>query len=169
MKTHILILSIILLTNCQDGHNSAHELTSNIDIENAFKSISKNTLEDSTTLFSLNTITNFAWDSVLIITPYTPIEFLERESNLNLEPLHGSRVTITEGLNVLVFITSGKLVSFAELGALYGTFDYYDSTRYYLPSTANFQMVRTGKEFTNGDEVLAVEPLQTEGTYIGWK
>ncbi|MEP5236245.1 MAG: hypothetical protein ABJQ86_15620 [Cyclobacteriaceae bacterium] len=155
------------LTNCQNSEKRNYSNTKgNADIEAVFEQLSKKALYDSTLTFSLDSLTNFDWDTVLVVTPYTPIEYLERDTNVELEPLHYTKITITEGYNVLAFIKHGKLIDFVELRALYGTYDYYDSTRFYVPTTANFRMFRTGRKFTSGKEILKVEPLDSIGTFI---
>ncbi|WP_370089752.1 hypothetical protein [Ekhidna sp.] len=169
-RTFIILLLANFLTNCQNSEKRNYSNTKgNADLEAVFEQLSKKARTDSILNFSLDSLTSFDWDTVLVLTPYTPIKYLERNTNIDLEPLFYTKITVTEGYNVLAFIKNDKLIEWVELRALYGSFDYYDSTRFYDPSTANFRMILTDRKFTSGQPILKVEPIDSTGTFINWR
>ena len=132
--------------------------------------MSEQALIDSTNVtFRLDSLTNFEWDTVLVLTPYTPFKSLEKRTNLNLSELYNTQITVTEGSNVLAFINRNDLINFVELSALYGIFDYYDSTRYYIPSTAIFEKELTDQKFVGGQNIIKVKSIVESNSFMKWR
>lgn len=58
--------------------------------------------------------TDFQWDSVILLPPYTSIENLEREQNLDLSPLDTDIETL-DSFYLLVFLKDKKAVKYVEI------------------------------------------------------
>ena len=168
-QIYIILLFITVLASCQSRDNSTY-LNSNAELEKAFQKLSEQVLTDSNRVtFRLDSLTNFEWDSVLVLTPYTPIKDLEKSTELNLAELYNTKITVTEGSNVLAFINHKNLVNFVDLSALYGNFDHYDSIRYYIPSTAVFEMELTDQKFVGGQRIVKVKPIVESNSFMKWR
>lgn len=66
--------------------------------------------------------TDFQWDSVILLPPYTSIENLEREQNLDLSPLNTNIETL-DSFYLLVFLKNKKAVKSVEIDRNLGEFD----------------------------------------------
>lgn len=66
--------------------------------------------------------TDFQWDSVILLPPYTSIENLERTQNLDLSPLNTNIETL-DSFYLLVFLKNKKAVKSVEIDKNLGEFD----------------------------------------------
>ncbi|MBE7175403.1 MAG: hypothetical protein INR69_03320 [Mucilaginibacter polytrichastri] len=61
-------------------------------------------------VLDLSRLTDFSWDSMLILTPYYPVEDAAKALNVDLSPIIRAHSTLRDDLNTLVFIDNGKAV-----------------------------------------------------------
>ncbi len=130
-----------------------YKIMENDSIEQEFKNVVDKIRGDGKTRkIDVDEITNFDWDTMLVITPYTPFNHLNFMNKVDLSELKQTGITMNDGANVLAFIKGNQLVAFTEISRLNGDFDYYDSVRIYTPMSAIFDAVRTKKIFVGGKE-----------------
>ena len=60
-------------------------------------------------------ITDFDWDSLIILGPYTTIENIEEELNLNLANIRQNGIHYSDLYDLVVFIKNKKSVKIVEL------------------------------------------------------
>lgn len=68
-------------------------------------------IEEGTGEIELNELTDFTWDKVYIITPYTTNEAL-KERNGGRDP---SNMEIRDDVNAIIFIEDGKTIQYVEI------------------------------------------------------
>lgn len=62
----------------------------------------------------LSKITDFEWDSLLILGPYTVIEEIEEELDLNLSNIRQNRINYSDSYNLIVFLKNKKSIKIIE-------------------------------------------------------
>lgn len=137
----LIIIGTIFLTffSCQylNQLNSDNSLTEKI--ESKFKSESE--------IIDLNNLSEFDWDNLLILGPYSVIDNIEKELNLDLENIRENGIEYDDSINLLVFLKNGKSVKISEVSRGIGDF----SNLRYLIKKENAKFIRT----ENGTNVLA--------------
>lgn len=132
MRKLIIIGAIILtLFSCQylNHLNSDNALTEKIESE--FKSESE--------IIDLNSLNDFEWDNLLILGPYSVIESVEKELNLDLENLKENRIEYDDSIHILVFLKNGKSIKVSEVSRKIGDF----SNLNYLIKKGNAKFIKT--------------------------
>lgn len=107
MKKTIYLFSIILLTSC---NFSSSEIENRID-----EDIKLHKKVDFT---NLNT---FEWDNLLILTPYSNIDNVEKRYKINLSNV-SKTIESDDNINTIVFLSKNKAVKYVELRRKYGDF-----------------------------------------------
>lgn len=132
MRKLIIIGAIILtLFSCQhlNNLNSDNVLTEKIVSE--FKSNSK--------IIDLNYLNDFEWENLLILEPYSVIESVEKELNLDLENIRENRIEYDDSIHLLVFLKNGKSIKVSEVSRKIGDF----SNLNYLIKKGNAKFIKT--------------------------
>lgn len=114
----LIIIGTIFLTffSCQylNHLNSDKTLTEKIEAE--FKSESE--------IIDLTKLNSFEWNELLILGPYSVIDNVEKELNLDLENIRENGIEYSDSINLLVFLNNGKSVKISEVSRSIGDFTY---------------------------------------------
>ncbi len=96
----LIIIGTFFLTlfSCQQLNqlNSDNSLTEKIESEFKSKNIDLTNLND------------FDWENLLILGPYSLIDNIEKELNLNLENIRENGIEYDDSINLLVFLKNRK-------------------------------------------------------------
>ena len=92
--------------------NSDNSLTEKIESE--FKSESE--------IIDLKNFNEFDWDNLLILGPYSVVDNIEKELNLDLENIRENRIESDDSINLLVFLKNGKSIKVSEVSRGIGDF-----------------------------------------------
>lgn len=65
---------------------------------------------------------DFQWDSVILLPPYTNIERVEKENDLDLSGV-SKDIEILDTFKILVFLKDRKIVKYVEINSVLGGFD----------------------------------------------
>ncbi len=137
----LIIIGIIFSTliSCEylNQLSSDNSLTEKIETE--FKSESE--------IIDLKNLNEFDWDNLLILGPYSVVDNIEKELNLDLENIRENGIEYDDSINLLVFIKNGKSIKISEVSRGIGDF----SNLGYLIKKENTKFIRT----ENGTNVLA--------------
>jgi hypothetical protein len=90
--------------------NSDNSLTEKIESE--FKSEN----------IDLSNLNDFDWENLLILGPYSSIDNIKKELNLNLENIRENGIEYDDSINLLVFLKNGKSVKISEVSRGVGDF-----------------------------------------------
>ncbi len=169
LRVILFTLFAITLLSCQSNEKrNVSNTKGNKELERQFKNLSKKAYQDSVIFFDLDTQTTFEWDSALIITPYSPIEILEKKTKIKLDLLNYTKIDVTEGYSVIAFVKSNKLIDFLELNNRYGAFESFEGTRVYSSGHSKFKMFKSDKIFSDSVEILNIQPLDKNRNLILW-
>lgn len=159
----LIKIGIIFLTlfSCQYTNqlNSDNSLTQKIESE--FKSASE--------IIDLSNLSEFDWDNLLIIGPYSVIENIEKELNLNLKNIRENKIEFDDSINLLVFLKKGKSIKISEVSRGIGDF----SNLRNLIKKKNAKFIRTEKgtnvltEKLNGKTVKRVGGIPEDAFLAG--
>lgn len=64
---------------------------------------------------------DFQWDSVILLPPYTNIERVEKENDLDLSGV-SKDIEILDTFKILVFLKDRKIVKYVEINSVLGDF-----------------------------------------------
>lgn len=70
----------------------------------------------------LSNYKDFQWDSVILLPPYTNIERVEKENDLDLSGV-SKDIEILDTFKILVFLKDRKMVKYVEINRVLGDFD----------------------------------------------
>lgn len=65
--------------------------------------------------------TDFQWDSVILLSPYTNIQSIEKEKDLDLSGI-SKDIEVLDSINLLVFLKDRKMVKYVEINRVLGDF-----------------------------------------------
>ncbi len=137
----LIIIGIIFSTlfSCEylNQLSSDNSLTEKIETE--FKSESE--------IIDLKNFNEFDWDNLLILGPYSVVDNIEKELNLDLENIRENGIEYDDSINLLVFLKNGKSVKISEVSRGIGDF----SNLRNLISKESAKFIKT----ENGTNVLA--------------
>ena len=137
----LIIIGIIFSTlfSCEylNQLSSDNSLTEKIETE--FKSESE--------IIDLKNLNEFDWDNLLILGPYSVVDNIEKELNLDLENIRENGIEYDDSINLLVFLKNGKSVKISEVSRGIGDF----SNLRNLISKESAKFIKT----ENGTNVLA--------------
>ena len=112
----LITIGTIFLTvfSCQylSQLNSDKTLTKKIEAE--FKSESE--------IIDLTKLNSFEWNELLILGPYSVIDNVEKELNLDLENIRENGIKYSDSINLLIFLNNDKSVKISEVSRGIGDF-----------------------------------------------
>ena len=112
-KIIISLLTLMILTSCQ--LNSDKELTK--ILETQIKENSKN--------LDLSKIEALDYDELIILEPYSNIEKIQTELNLDLSNISKNQIYHSDFINLVVFLKKNKSIKISELDRNIGDFTDY--------------------------------------------
>lgn len=112
----LLVIGMLFLTlfSCQyfNSLHSDNTLTEKIEAE--FKSDSE--------IIDLTKLNSFEWNKLLILGPYSVIDNVEKELNLDLENIRENGIEYSDSINLVIFLKDGKSVKISEVSRGIGDF-----------------------------------------------
>jgi len=109
-------IGIIFLTlfSCQYLNPLRSDKTLTEKIAAEFKSESE--------IIDLTKLNNFEWNELIILGPYSVINNVEKELNLDLENIRENGIEHSDFINLLIFLKDGKSVKISEVSRGIGDF-----------------------------------------------
>ena len=104
-------------------------------------------------------ITDFKWDSLLILRPYSMPDRTEDDLDINLSMIKYTGIDFGDNTNVLVYLYQGEVVNMVDFDRYPGDFSKNDP-ELISKSKAVFEITITGQKNINGDkwiEIVAVK------------
>jgi len=111
-------IGIIFLVSfsCQNVNHLSSDNILTKRIETMFKSDSK--------IIDLSQLNSFEWDELIILGPYSVVENVENELNLDLENIRENKIEYDDSINLLVFLKNRKSIKISEVSRGIGDFMY---------------------------------------------
>ena len=133
----LLVIGIILLTlfSCHylNPLRSDKDLTEKIETE----------FKIGNEIVDLSKLNNFEWNELLILGPYSVIDNVERELNLDLENIRENGIEYSDSINLLIFLKNGKSVKISQVSR--GIGDFTNLTQIIEKSKAKFVKTENGQ------------------------
>lgn len=83
--------------------------------------------ESDSSVLKFDEYTDFTWDKLHIIGPYTPLKKYIEENDINWTPMDSS-IELIDSINLLVLTDSKKIVSYFTLERMFCDFNLYRNT-----------------------------------------
>lgn len=141
MKWTSLNILVGLLLSC----GQADKLQSDKELEDLIK---ENVLSGQPIL-NLDSIAQFAWDSIIILTPYANPEDISQRFKIDLSKIGTSNIEHRDDINVLIFVDDGNPVTVVEYPRYPGDFSTND-IEFIKRSDARFRILVTDRRSTTG-------------------
>jgi len=138
-RTCCIVLLGFLLSSCRKI--SADHHTENLLKDQVSKNIG-GTLE-------FGKITNFKWNRMLILRPYTNISWVEKDLAINLEAIEHSGINHRDDINQIVFFDGDRAVSNIEFPRIDGDFKRILKPVFYTKEEAVFSIVANSGHSAN--------------------
>lgn len=114
MKLKIIGIILIILTSflCSCQLRSDKILSEKVEVK--FKAEAES--------IDLSKLSDFEWDYILILCPYSNIERIEKELKLDLSNIKENRIQYNDSFNLIVFLHDNESVKIIELRRTIGDF-----------------------------------------------
>ncbi len=73
-------------------------------------------------IIDISQLNSFDWDELLIIGPYSVVEKVEKELNLDLKNIKGNAIEYSDNINLFIFLKGRKPVKISEISRAIGDF-----------------------------------------------
>ena len=140
---YLMISFLFILSN-----SGCKNITSNPDkkLETAIHEI----IKSDTKVLYLNKVTDFQWDSLLILHPYSTLHQVESKLNIDLSQIKQTTIESRDDISVLIFYNKGEITKIIEYPRYPG--DFANNKIEFIPrKQAIFDVVTTMQKNVGGD------------------
>ncbi|RDV15410.1 hypothetical protein DXT99_10165 [Pontibacter diazotrophicus] len=148
MKNFSLIVILTMFTLSCSG---PEKLESDKSLEN---SIQQNVSSGQETL-DFNELTQFKWDSLIILTPYSNPESLADKFDVNFSSIEHAGIQSRDDINLIIFFDEGEPIRMVEYPRYPGDFA-NNEIRFVRRNEAIYNIVVTDQLSTGGDKWINV-------------
>ncbi|AOZ90776.1 hypothetical protein [Paenibacillus crassostreae] len=114
----VLLVSVLVTLLSLDKDQ---KLLSASELKESFKKVEDNGE------FSFDSITNFEWDTLYLLTPYSSIDQIKDIRGIkNID----TNISESDSINLLVFSKENKVVTYLDFPRIYGDFAYVTQKQY---------------------------------------
>jgi len=138
----IFILSSITFVAC--------EQVTTLKSDNELKEIIKEKVLSGQESLDLKTLTDFQWDSLIILTPYENYDEIENQYNIDLSQVMHSNIESRDDISQLIFFREGRAIRMVEYPRFPGDFS-TNNVEFIERDSAIFDIVHTKEKTVNGD------------------
>jgi hypothetical protein len=142
--TNLTILTLLVISSC----GQKELLNTDKKIENRIKSSVTSGLKT----LDLKTITDFTWDSLLIITPYANYDNIEKDLNIDLSKIKHTSIESRDDVNQLIFYYNGEPFKMIEYPRQHGDIA-NNKIEFIYKDSATFDIIVTSTKETSTDWV----------------
>jgi len=149
MTRYLYVLTLAILSALFSCKSPNHEINIQSDtvLEAKFEQMTNKVWsKKSKLIFRLDTLTNYSWDSVIILTPYYPIYKIEQKTKIDFTAVRHTAIVNDEVSNVLAFIKNGQLINYVDLPRNKGDFlRFQDSINIFTKDNCLFEFEEPSK------------------------
>jgi hypothetical protein len=141
----IFILFLLAFIACEQ------ETKLNSDIE--LKEIIEKKVTSGQKSLDLKKITEFQWDSLIILTPYVNFDEIQTQYNTNLSQVRHSNIQSRDDISQLIFFRDGEPIRMVEYPRYPGDFS-MNKVEFIKRDNAKFDIIITNEKTVGGDFVI---------------
>ena len=145
-KSSIYLLLIFLLLSC--GQNNPPYKISN---DNEHLALLKKEIISGKDIIRFEDIMKFEWESVIILTPYSRVEKVEKENNIDLSSIEHFMIETRDDINLIVFLKNKKPIRAIAYPRYPGDFS-KNEMEIIEKSKANFKVELTKDTTESGEQ-----------------
>jgi len=152
MKTHFTIYVLLTIALFSCNLISQKQIPSNEELESRIKEMVTSGADE----LVISNLTEFEWDSLIILAPYTLIEDCPERFNIDCGSIEHSGIQHLDDRCVLVFLNEGQICTMVESKRHPG--DFVPSvSRYFTPEEAIFRIVETDDQLESGEKWIELK------------
>lgn len=92
---------------------------------------------------TMASLTDFDWDTLYVISPYSNVEIFIEANGLIAKEKINSSIEVNDGINLLLFVKNGEIISYVEHNRASGDFTYSNELKdRYSSQESIFQMTQ---------------------------
>ncbi|MEX0998234.1 MAG: hypothetical protein WDZ45_14370 [Flavobacteriaceae bacterium] len=141
----IFILSLLVFVACKQE--------TKLNSDNELKEIIKKKVTSGQKSLDLRKITEFQWDSLIILTPYINYDKIETQFNTNLSQVRHTSIQSRDDISQLIFFKDGEPIKMIEYPRFPGDFA-TNKVEFIKRDNAKFDIVITNEKTIGGDYVI---------------
>jgi hypothetical protein len=104
-------------------------------------------------ILNLTDLTDFQWDRLLILTPYTQVDSIEKYLSTDLSKIKPSKIEFSDHINQLIFFSKGLAVKMIEYPRYPGNFDNEQHRIEFIRrEEATFDIIITDEKTSDGKD-----------------
>lgn len=127
MLLFILIFSLVLVIKTHIGKNDL--LEENISIKNKLEVDIKHMIDNGKLYISLNDVTDFNWNKLIIISPYMDYERFLKNRKLEYKQIN-SPIQVEDDICLLIFYKDNKMLDYVNYKRNKGDFSFNKKKEY---------------------------------------
>ena len=138
-----IIILLILIISIWKIYDTNEKITEDNSLKNKIETLAEaKSGNDNTVIIDFKEITNFNWDKLYILTPYTYPEDYAKEQNIQGMNLINTDIQTNDSENLLVFVLKQKIVSYIHYPRRKGDFYNHEKQKLegYTPKEAVFEV-----------------------------
>ena len=136
-----MILLVALLLSCRQNEK--------VRSDRVFEDLIKQNVLSGQPILNLDSIAQFEWDSIIILTPYANPADISEQFKIDLSKIATTNIESRDDINVLIFVDDGNLVRVVEYPRYPGDFAKND-IEFIKRSDARFRITVTHPRSTRG-------------------
>lgn len=109
------------------------------------------------TVLDLNAITDFEWNEILILTPYTNPKEIENNLGIDLSSIKHSGIQSRDDINLILFLKDKDVVRMVEYPRYPGDFKLKTNWQLIPKSRSKFRIVTTNEKTSEGYDWIVLE------------
>ncbi|OFX87830.1 MAG: hypothetical protein A2W99_16070 [Bacteroidetes bacterium GWF2_33_16] len=145
----VIFIGFILISACNSP-------TSKMESDSNLESKLKGTVLSDTNSIIMKELTEFDWDSLLILTPYAIPEALEKSYNVNLKPIYEVGIDYRDDICLLIFFKNREIINYVEYPRYPGDFS-GATIRMVGKEDAVYEIVITEEKSTDGNDWIRLK------------
>lgn len=106
-----IIMAFCLIFSCQNFFQ--------LESDEILSERIKKEIHKENNIINFSSLTNFDWDNLIILGPYTSIEDIEKEFDLDLTNINQNGIAYSDHSNLIVFLKKKKSTKIVEISKVF--------------------------------------------------
>ena len=147
----ISVVSTILIFSC----SNATRINSDSELTNKIESV----IKTGDSILKIHDLTDFGWDSLIVLHPYFPLNKIENISGITLDQIQHTNISQRDDICVIVFFKNNKAIHMVEYPRSSGDFA-NNELKFIVRGKTNYQILESNEVSISGDKWIVVKLIE---------